>query len=505
MSEQPEYRPPNFTVQEASQYKADIDSSIALLGRIAAAFAPHEKPAIAKISEVTTVADVAGNLDGTYFTFSSPTTDFYIWFNATDLSGSSDPGLSGATGIQIDYTSDDSAATIAAAMNTAIDAQAELNSSVASDIVTISNRDQGSATDIVDIDTGFSFAIITQGGDGPDDLDVYIDAGYVLNNAVGGDNGLEEIAAQTILSISAPSVNPRIDRIVIDSGTGVAELVAGSEAVNPIIPDLPAGKFLCCYITLQTTTTIITNSLITDERISISIVIGPQSLADSNKTFTVGDMNKEYFISPTTTRILTLPTTGVVAGQKIKIHNLTAAQKITIEASSGGDIATFQNGSMELLALQATPTTASHWRILDLYGGAKPLFKVNKGGSNQNFPSFNWTKVTWSTEVKDNNNNFASGTFTPEVPGEYEFDVVLSAFNFTSPQDIRVSLYKNGSEFLTQFDALTSGNQSSSLSCFATADGLTDYFEIWSRSNNDFNWDIQGNIIQTFWHGALIH
>ena len=275
MSEQPEYRPPNFTIQEASQYKADIDSSIALLGRIGAAFAPHEKPAIAEISEVTTIADVAGNLDGTYFTLSSPTTDFYVWFNATDLSGSSDPGLSGATGIQIDYTSDDSAATIAAAMNAAIDALAELNSSVASDIVTISNRDQGSATDIVDIDTGFSFAIITQGGDGPDDLSLYIDEGFILNNPnLSGNNGMDTIASQIISEgsggIEAPGVNPRIDRVVINPDTGVYELVSGTEAISPTPPDLPPEKIPNCQFRLETSTTILRNSLITDERVAIS-------------------------------------------------------------------------------------------------------------------------------------------------------------------------------------------------------------------------------------------
>jgi len=278
MAEQPEFRPSNFTIQEASQYKADIDSSIALLGRIAAAFAAHEKPSIAEVSEVTTVADVAGNLDGKYFTLSAPSEDFYVFLNSLDTSGIPDPGLSGATGIQVDYSDDDSAATIAAAINAAVDAEALLNSSVSGAIVTISNRDQGSATDISDglsgNATGFGFVIPTQGGDGPDDLSVHIDAGYVSNDPlVSGNNGLEEIAAQIISegsgSILAPTTNPRIDRIVIDIISGTAELVSGTEAASPVAPDIPTGKTPNCQFRLETSTTIITNSLIIEERVVV--------------------------------------------------------------------------------------------------------------------------------------------------------------------------------------------------------------------------------------------
>ncbi|KKK84650.1 hypothetical protein LCGC14_2781230, partial [marine sediment metagenome] len=77
-----------------------------------------------------------------------------------------------------------------------------------------------------------------------------------------------------------------------------------------------------------------------------------------------------FIITPTTTRVLTLPTTDVKVGNKIHFTNLAATQEITIEASGGADIATFQDGSMSLMALQDTPTTAAHWRIMDVHGSA---------------------------------------------------------------------------------------------------------------------------------------
>ena len=271
-----QYRPPNVLLQEGSAYKADIDSSLTSVGRIAAAYLAHEKPEIAEVSKITLIDDVSGNLDGTYFFLFTPTVDFYIWFNATDISGLLDPGLSGATGIRIDFVTDDLAATIAATMNAIIDAQALLNSFVSGDEVTISNRDDGAVTDISDglsgNATGFSFLVLIQGGDGPTDLSIHIDAGYVLNDSdLSGNNGLEEIAAQTIEEgsggILAPSVNPRIDRIVVDIATGVAELVGGAEAASPVAPDVPEGKAPNCQFRLEVSSTILTDTLITDERV----------------------------------------------------------------------------------------------------------------------------------------------------------------------------------------------------------------------------------------------
>lgn len=269
MAEQPEFRPPNFTIQEASQYKADIDSSVALLGRIGAAFAPHEKPSIAEISEVTTIADVSGNLDGAWFTINAPSQGFYVWFNATDVSGTLDPGLSGLTGIQVDFTTDDSASTIAAALNTAVDAQALFNSSVASDIVTISSRDQGAVTDLADglsgNATGFGLAVTVQGGDGPNDLTIEIDAGYVIQGSI----PITVNAAS--FSPSAPATNPRIDRVIVNLLNGEVLLVTGTEAASPNPPgisiDIPA--LVVCQYRLETSTTILTNSLITDERSAV--------------------------------------------------------------------------------------------------------------------------------------------------------------------------------------------------------------------------------------------
>ena len=73
-------------------------------------------------------------------------------------------------------------------------------------------------------------------------------------------------AAQTTGTITAPSVNPRIDIVHIDRLTGVVGVTTGAEAADPSAPALDADKVPLDEIALATTTTEITDSLITDVR-----------------------------------------------------------------------------------------------------------------------------------------------------------------------------------------------------------------------------------------------
>ena len=111
------------------------------------------------------------------------------------------------------------------------------------------------------------------------DMTIVIDAGRVMNGIT-----LTHVAAQATAAIIAPVTNPRIDRIVIDTVTGAYLIVAGTESVGPVAPAIPAGKVPCCQIALATSTTVIVNSLITDERALISneTIIKPMFRAYAN-------------------------------------------------------------------------------------------------------------------------------------------------------------------------------------------------------------------------------
>jgi len=118
----------------------------------------------------------------------------------------------------------------------------------------------------------------------PASMAVIVTSGKVMNGET-----LVSIANQTTTAITAPTSNPRIDRIVVDKLTGVYTIVAGSEAASPTAPAIPTGKAPCAQILLQTSTTSIVEAIITDERISGSIepsnINSTETL--SNKTITL--------------------------------------------------------------------------------------------------------------------------------------------------------------------------------------------------------------------------
>ena len=104
-------------------------------------------------------------------------------------------------------------------------------------------------------------------------MTVRLDAGHLFNGTT-----LTEVAAQTSATIVAPTTNPRIDRVVVNTLTGVISVITGTPSATPVPPAITAGTMPMAQVTLQTTSTSITNSMITDERVfGGSGVTGPTS------------------------------------------------------------------------------------------------------------------------------------------------------------------------------------------------------------------------------------
>jgi hypothetical protein len=96
-------------------------------------------------------------------------------------------------------------------------------------------------------------------------MTVRVDAGDLLVSGA-----IVHQAAQNSATITAPSgTDHRIDRVVIDSLTGAVSVVAGTPGVEGAVtpPDIPTGKLPVCQVALAHGMTVITNDLITDERI----------------------------------------------------------------------------------------------------------------------------------------------------------------------------------------------------------------------------------------------
>jgi hypothetical protein len=96
-------------------------------------------------------------------------------------------------------------------------------------------------------------------------MTVRVDPGAIFNGTA-----LIEVAAQSTATLTAPTTHPRIDRVVIDMQSGAASVVTGTEAASPVAPAIPAGKTPVAQVQLATSTTAITNAVITDERVPVS-------------------------------------------------------------------------------------------------------------------------------------------------------------------------------------------------------------------------------------------
>ena len=117
-----------------------------------------------EVTDITAVANVTSDtLAGKYFYIDSPTTSYYVWFDVDDVS--TDPSPGSETEIEVDISAGDSAAVVAAALQAALDAEADFSASVYGDTVTVTNAVVGPVSDEVDVDTGFTINVLTQGRD----------------------------------------------------------------------------------------------------------------------------------------------------------------------------------------------------------------------------------------------------------------------------------------------------------------------------------------------------
>lgn len=179
--------------------------------------------AVAEVSTVETVADVASSLNNKYFTLRNGANAlFHVWFDVN--SAGADPAPAGSTGIEVDLGVGDTAAQVASAIQAAVDAHASFVATVSNTTVTITNAATGYADDIADVNTGFTFAVTTQGapagligyGSGQVGSNIADDAGHLIlrpTRLVSAGTKTEDMnfwkAYPMIESISSSGENPR--------------------------------------------------------------------------------------------------------------------------------------------------------------------------------------------------------------------------------------------------------------------------------------------------------
>jgi len=120
----------------------------------------------AEVTDVTCLAK-ASISNGDYFTISSPTVDYYVWYDTDGTA--TDPNVSGKTGIEVTITPDTTAAEVATRTATAINAVGGAGTifsvpAPTSDTITITNVAVGASTNAAAGTSGFTMATTVQGG-----------------------------------------------------------------------------------------------------------------------------------------------------------------------------------------------------------------------------------------------------------------------------------------------------------------------------------------------------
>lgn len=118
------------------------------------------------------------------------------------------------------------------------------------------------------------------------DLTVRVDAGSIWDGTT-----LAEVAAQTVSGFTIPSAGQhRIDRVVADPVTGAASRVAGTAVTgspSASAPSIPTGKVPICRVLITSANTVITDDMITDERVFFTSVPSLRKNAIINGAFDV--------------------------------------------------------------------------------------------------------------------------------------------------------------------------------------------------------------------------
>jgi hypothetical protein len=131
---------------------------------------------------------------------------------------------------------------------------------------------------------------------------------------------------------------------------------------------------------------------------------------------------------------------------------------------------------------------------------ANPSFSAYPSGS-QVLGAGTTTKILFATEAWDTNSNFASSRFTPTTAGYYQLNVAIDISGGATGQNL-ITIYKNGAAFkhLSDFNSSTHGLLGS---CQVSANGTTDYFEVYVYTANGFTTGGAGSAYAWF-DGAFV-
>lgn len=138
-----------------------------------------------------------------------------------------------------------------------------------------------------------------------------------------------------------------------------------------------------------------------------------------------------------------------------------------------------------------------------------PTCSVTRGGANQTGVAQNtFTKVQFTTEEFDNNNNFDNATnfrFTPTVAGKYLVSSQVVMVGLASGKPLVVAIRKNGTGVKQGVSASVGyGSTFAAVTAPIDMNGSTDYLEIFAYHEDTVARDISGSELNTYFTATRV-
>ena len=135
-----------------------------------------------------------------------------------------------------------------------------------------------------------------------------------------------------------------------------------------------------------------------------------------------------------------------------------------------------------------------------MVSGNMPAFSAYQS-SGQTINASTTTKVTFTTETFDTNNNFASSTFTPTVAGYYQVNACVSIGPVSTGY---IAIYKNGSEYNRGVQVSSASTVGFVVSSLIYCNGTTDYIEIYFSNQTVAGVNTNAAASLTWFSGSMV-
>jgi hypothetical protein len=231
--------------------------------------------------------------------------------------------------------------------------------------------------------------------------------------------------------------------------------------------------------------------------------------ADIASAATLAVPSPGYFDVTGTTGITAINTIGI--GSIIRLHFddavtlthhatnlvLPGGQNITTVAGDELTLIEYASADWRLIG-QTRPDYLAPISLVTLAGSVWPSFSVHRNASNQSIPQAAATKIQWTTEDFDTNNDFDNATnyrFTPTVAGKYLLTFQGTLNGIADQIQLNIHLYNSSGAGV---------DQSMGFSCVVDANGSTDYFEIYITHGSAGANNLLGTTALSWWTGSRI-